>query len=252
MEFAALRENGIALSEAQMAEEAHLLARMDVLSASPESIARRRCAALEEAEWRFKKSRLFRDPYRPPLSRKDRNDLRLLRRLYPAEPKPNRSELDDDGFDMHHHPFANELPAPDGIFYPRHAKLRPGAPKGDTEKAHLAANPELLGEARIRELEERRAVGSQLTASEEEELRELRERYPDYAAGLDLVDLRYLYHWRREFEIARKAGLDIDAIYKQAEICCSTARDQSKFIHEWQARRFLRDRKAAGAAGREP
>ena len=143
---------------------------------------------------------------------------------------------------MHHHPFANELPAPDGIFYPRHAKLRPGAPKGDTEKAHLAANPELLGEARIRELEERRAVGSQLTASEEEELRELRERYPDYAAGLDLVDLRYLYHWRREFEIARKAGLDIDAIYKQAEICCSTARDQSKFIHEWQARRFLRDR----------
>jgi hypothetical protein len=83
-----------------------------------------------------------------------------------------------------------------------------------------------------------------LTASEEEELRELRERYPDYAAGLDLVDLRYLYHWRREFEIARKAGLDIDAIYKQAEI--------SKFIHEWQARRFLRDRKAAGAAGREP
>ena len=61
MEFAALRENGIALSEAQMAEEAHLLARMDVLSASPESIARRRCAALEEAEWRFKKSRLFRE-----------------------------------------------------------------------------------------------------------------------------------------------------------------------------------------------
>ena len=73
------------------------------------------------------------------------------------------------------------MPAPDGNFYPRHSKLRPAAPKEDAEKAHLAANPELLGEATIRELEERRAVGFQLTASEEEELRDLRERYPEYA-----------------------------------------------------------------------
>jgi hypothetical protein len=177
-----------------------------------------------------------------------------LRWLYP-EPKRDLSQLDGDGFEMYRdHPFADELPAPDGNFYPRHSKLRPAAPKEDAEKAHLAANPELLGEATIRELEERRAVGFQLTASEEEELRDLRERYPEYAAGLDLMDLQYLYHWRREFEIARKAGLDIDAIYEQAEVCCLRLRDPSKFIHEWQARRYLRDRrgKAAGAARREP
>ena len=115
----------------------------------------------------------------------------------------------------------------------------------------MAANPELLGETRIRKLEERRAVGFQLTASEEEELRGLRERYPEYAAELDLMDLQYLYRWRREFEIARKAGLDIDAINEQAEVCCLRLRDPSKFIHEWQARRDRRG-KAAGAARREP
>ncbi|MGB9391430.1 MAG: hypothetical protein WCB70_15780, partial [Xanthobacteraceae bacterium] len=158
--------------------------------------------------------------------------------------------LDGDEFDMYRdQPFADELPAPDGNFYPRHSKLRPAAPKEDAEKAHLAA-----GEARIRELEERRAVGFQLTASEEEKLRDLRARYPEYAAGLDQMDLQYLHHWSREFEIARKAGLDIDAIYKQADVCCLRLRDPNKFIHEWQARRFLRDRrgKAAGAARREP
>src|SRR4029077_3722627 len=86
IEFAELRDNETALTEAQVAEEAHLRARMDVLSASPESIARRRRAALEEAERRFKMYRLFREFYAAPLSRKDRHDLRLLRWLYPAEP----------------------------------------------------------------------------------------------------------------------------------------------------------------------
>jgi hypothetical protein len=249
MEFASLRENGTDLTEAQSAEGAHLRARLDVLAASPGSIARRRREALEEAERRFKMSRLTGDFYAAPLSRKDRNDLKLLRWLYP-EPKPSLSQLDGDEFDMYRdHPFADELPAPDGNFYPRHSKLRPAAPKEDAEKAHLAA-----GEARFRELEERRAVGFQLTASEEEELRDLRARYPEYAAGLDQMDLQYLHHWSREFEIARKAGLDIDAIYKQADVCCLRLRDPNKFIHEWQARRFLRDRrgKAAGAARREP
>jgi hypothetical protein len=254
MQFTSLRDNETALTEAQKAEEAHLRARFDVFSASPEAVARRRREALQDAERRFKKSRLTGEFYAAPLSRKDRNELKLLRWLYP-EPKRDLSQLDGDGFEMYRdHPFADELPAPDGNFYPRHSKLRPAAPKEDAEKAHLAANPELLGEATIRELEERRAVGFQLTASEEEELRDLRERYPEYAAGLDLMDLQYLYHWRREFEIARKAGLDIDAIYEQTEVCCLRLRDPSKFIHEWQARRYLRDRrgKAAGAARRGP
>jgi len=251
IELALLPGNGTALTEAQNVEEAHLRARLDVFNASPESLARRRRAALEKADRRFRMYRLDGDF----LSRKERHELNLLRRLYPAEPNQSLSPLEDDEFETRRdHPFAHELPAPDGNFYPRHSKLRPAAPKEDAEKAHLAANPELLGEATIRELEERRAVGFQLTASEEEELRDLRERYPEYAAGLDLMDLQYLYHWRREFEIARKAGLDIDAIYEQAEVCCLRLRDPSKFIHEWQARRYLRDRrgKAAGAARREP
>jgi hypothetical protein len=156
MQFTSLRDNETALTEAQKAEEAHLRARFDVFSASPEAVARRRREALQDAERRFKKSRLTGDFYAAPLSRKDRNELKLLRWLYPAEPKLNLSGLDDDGLEMRYHPFADELPAPDGNFYPRHSKLRPAAPKEDAEKAHLAANPELLGEATIRELEERR------------------------------------------------------------------------------------------------
>jgi hypothetical protein len=129
IEFAELRENGAALTEAQVAEEAHLRARMDVLSASPESIARRRRAALEEAERRY---RSFREFYAAPLSRKDRDDLRLLRWLYPAEPKRDLSQLDDDGLEMYRdHPFRDELQAPDGNFYPRHSKLRPAGAADD-------------------------------------------------------------------------------------------------------------------------
>jgi hypothetical protein len=247
MEFTSLRDNETALTEAQKAEEAHLRARFDVFSASPESIARRRREALQDAERQFKKSRLTGEFCAAPLSRKDRNELKLLRWLYP-EPKRNLSQLDDDEFDRYRdHPFADELPAPDGNFYPRHSKLRAAASKEDAEKAHLAE-----GEARIRELEERRAVGFRVTASEEEELRDLRERYPEYAAGLDLMDLQYLYHWTRELEIARKAGLDFDAMCKQADDCCLRLRDESKFIHEWQARGYVRDRrgKATGATTR--
>jgi hypothetical protein len=131
IEFAALREDGTALTEAQKAEEAHLRARLVVLSASPESIARRRRAALQDAERRFKKSRLTGEFYAAPLSRKDRNDLKLSRRLYP-EPKRNLSELDDDGLETYRdHPFADELPAPDGNFYPRHSNLRPAGAADD-------------------------------------------------------------------------------------------------------------------------
>jgi len=130
MEFPSLREDGTALTEAQKAEEAHLRARIDVFSASPESIARHRRAALQDAERRFKMNRLTGEFYAAPLSRKDRNTLKLLRWLYP-EPKRNLSELDDDGFEMHHHPFADELPAPDGNFYPRHSNLRPAGAADD-------------------------------------------------------------------------------------------------------------------------
>jgi len=71
------------------------------------------------------------DFYAAPLSRKDRNELKLLRWLYP-EPKRNLSQLDGDGLEMYrNHPFEDELLAPDGNFYPRHSKLRPAGAADD-------------------------------------------------------------------------------------------------------------------------
>jgi hypothetical protein len=84
------------------------------------------CAALRDADRRFRKYRFMGGVAAPPLSRKERNDLKLLRRLYPAGPKPDLSHFGDDEFDMYrYHPFAVELPAPDGNFYPPRFKLRP-------------------------------------------------------------------------------------------------------------------------------
>ena len=175
IEFAELRGNGAALTEAQVAEEAHVRARMDVFSASPESIARRRRAALVEAERGFNMYRLFRELYAAPLSRKDRHDLRLLRWLYPAEPKRDLSQLDDDGLEMYRdHPFTDELLAPDGNFYPPHSKLRP-APSFRKGMVYLEGP-----KARIYELEKRR-VAEVLTPTEEEELQDLRRRHPRIA-----------------------------------------------------------------------
>ena len=56
MKLTSLRDNKTALTEAQQAEEAHLRARFDVFSASPEAVARRRREALQDAERLFKKS----------------------------------------------------------------------------------------------------------------------------------------------------------------------------------------------------
>ncbi len=126
MEFTSLRDDGIPLTETQKAEEAHVRARFDVFNASPESIARRRRKTLEEAERRFKMSRLTSAFYAAPLSRKEQNELKHLRRLYP-EPKRNLSQLEGDGFEFYRdHPFADDLQAPDGNFYPRHLQTPAG------------------------------------------------------------------------------------------------------------------------------
>jgi hypothetical protein len=131
MEFSSLRDNETALAEAQNAAEAHLRLRLDVFNASPEAIARRRRQVLEDAERLFKKSRLTGEFYAAPLSRKERSDLKLFRWLYP-EPRRNLSQLDDDGFEIdRYHPFRDELPAPDGNFYPRHSKRRPAGVADD-------------------------------------------------------------------------------------------------------------------------
>lgn len=136
IKFTRLRDNNAALTEAQKAEEAHVKARYDVFAASPEMIARRRCKALEDAEWQFKKSRLTGEFYAARLSRKDRNDLKLLRWLYPKL-RPDRSdpEFSDPEFEACHpycdHPFQDEFLAPDGNFYPQDSKLRPAGVADD-------------------------------------------------------------------------------------------------------------------------
>jgi len=123
-EFTWLRDNERPLAEAQKAEEAHLKMRFDVFAASPESNARRRREALQEAEMRFQKSRAFKDFYAPPLSRKARNDLELLRWLYPKL-SVNPSPLDDSlEIEIYRdHPFRDEYS--DGNYYPWHSKVRP-------------------------------------------------------------------------------------------------------------------------------
>jgi hypothetical protein len=286
-----LRRNGTALTQVQQAQEAHLWTRYAVFRASPEQIARRRRQALEDADRRFRLSRSSREfSAAPALSRKERNELKLLQRLYPAEPKQTLSPLEDDCFETGRgHPFVHEWPAPDGNFYPRHSKLRPPdllgytaedlandrkrldqlrkarsereklTPNEHAEEADLAArvaayelNPEAAGEARLRELEERRAVGLELTASEEDEWRELRDRDPELAAAMELIDLQYFYHWRRELNRARQAGVNFDTMRNQADVGCLRLRDPTKFIREWQARTYLADRdEAATAAARE-
>ena len=266
-EFGELHNHETALTDVQNAEEAHLRTRLDVFRASPEAIARERCAALEDADKRFRRYRAIGGLPAPPLSRQERNELKFWRGLYPAGPKrsvssladgrwQNLSGFDDDGLQTDpeylDHPFAEELLAMDGNFYPRRSKLRhrrwleqleTTEPKKPTanEDAEDQQNPE-LAKARMRELEERRAAGFQLTAAETGELQTLRERDPEFAAIIDLMDLHYLNDWRREVEIARKAGLDTFGMFEQADIISWRVRDPTKFISESDAAEYWRRR----------
>jgi hypothetical protein len=206
LQFTSLRDNETALSEAQKAEEAHVKARFDVFAASPESIARRRRQALEDAERQFKRR------CAPPLSRRERSDLKLLRWLYPKRLQ-NLSQLDrDHGFDPYgDHPFVDEFLASDGNFYPRHSKLRPAGAAGDL----LLEGPK----ARIYELEKRR-VGGYLTPTEEEELQDLRRRHPRIAEVVGKMNLVYDFEFDREMKIALKARLTVAEAIEQARTVC--------------------------------
>ena len=81
--FARKREAGFALSTEEDAEEAHRKARFDCYAEGPEQTARRCRRHLEAADNLFRKNRFFKDATPAPLSRKERNDLWLLRWLYP-------------------------------------------------------------------------------------------------------------------------------------------------------------------------
>jgi hypothetical protein len=127
--FARKRKAGIALSTEEDAEEAHRNARFDCYREGPEQTARRRRKHLEDADNLFRKNRFFKEPTPVPLSRKERNDLWLLRWLYPPlHSKSHVSAEDQAEADANmaiDHPFGDEKPAMDGYLYPHDSKLRP-------------------------------------------------------------------------------------------------------------------------------
>jgi hypothetical protein len=129
-EIARKREARIALRPEEDAEEAHRNARFDCYAQGPEQTARRYKQDLDWADLRFRKGRFFKDEMvAPPLSRKERDDLWLLRWLYP--PLNSKSRRDPgaqaDANMAIGHPFHDEEPAADGNWYPQDSKLRPAS-----------------------------------------------------------------------------------------------------------------------------
>jgi hypothetical protein len=135
--------------------------------------------------------------------------------------------------------------------YSKRLSRRKFTPEEDAEEAHLAvrvlgpvAVPVLSPEvakarqlepmtiewptSRIAELDERVVGGETLTATEEAERQDLRRRYPDSAAQADMIDHRYRYWNRKEFEIAEKSGMKWSDAVQAARDKCERLRDPTK------------------------
>src|SRR4029077_16281896 len=82
--------------------------------------------------------------------------------------------------------------------------------------------------SRIAELDERVVGGETLTAAEEEERQDLRRQYPDSAAQADMIDHRYRYWNRKEFETAEKSGMKWSDAVQAARDKCERLRDPTK------------------------
>jgi hypothetical protein len=144
-------------------------------------------------------------------------------------------------------------------------------PEEDAEEAHLVVrvlNPEVKAsvpnvewlhtlregreskvncpESRIAELEERFVIGeTPLTAAEEDELNDLRRRYPGIAAEVDRLDHRYRCYVRREEEKLVEAGLHWLDARREARVQCERLRDPTKAVvlvdlYELEKRRFVK------------
>jgi hypothetical protein len=128
------RGEKMSFSEEETAEEAHRRARYDSFVEGAESAARQRLTTLGE------KQRGFRNRVGPPLTRKERTDLRFLRRLYPP-PKPRPYDADDD---LGYHPLRDEPFAEDGNLYPANSKSRP-LKDGDIVEEFVVVPPYVYG-----------------------------------------------------------------------------------------------------------
>jgi len=118
-------------------------------------------------------------------------------------------------------------------------------PKEAAEEVHLsvrARNPKVVNElravpisidiewptTRIAELDERVVGGETLTAEEEAERLDLRQRYPESAAQADRIDHRYRYWRRKERESAEKSGMDHGNADRLSKEKCERLRDPRK------------------------
>jgi hypothetical protein len=131
LHFYSLRDNGIALTEAQNAEDALAKVRMDMHSNGPEEVERRRRQTLEDAK------RIFRNLHAEPLSRKQK--IELLRRIYP-ELSSDLSQIGDNEFTFPDHPFPAEQP-------PEAPPISPAGPSdGPATDQIQSAGPAKIGQ----------------------------------------------------------------------------------------------------------
>ena len=130
------REDNKTLDEEQNAAEAHCRARCDCYDQRPEMAAMQRLSTLENKE------RIFRNAFGPRLTRKEKADLRFLRRFYsqPRESPPGLL-LDDKSFYL---PLRDEPLAADGNLYPPNSKLAP-VKDGDIIEEFVDVPPYVIG-----------------------------------------------------------------------------------------------------------
>jgi hypothetical protein len=125
------RRSEIGLTEEEVAEEAHRMARVDTLIYGVEAEARRRLANLERQARVAAGNR-----HLQPTATKD---LRLLRLLYGMPPTvPQDPEKAPD------HPFRDAKPANDGNLYPYNSKLRPAPLWIDEDGVEIADQPKIV------------------------------------------------------------------------------------------------------------
>ena len=126
------RRSKTGLTEEEIAEEAHRMARVDTLIYGVEGDVIRRLAKLETQAKAAKRNRRRLQP-------RARKDLRLLRVLFGM---PRTSATNPDLFP--YHPLRDEKPANDGNLYPYNSKLRPPPLWIDEDGVEIADMPEIL------------------------------------------------------------------------------------------------------------
>ena len=126
------RRSKIGLTEEEVAEEGHRMARVDTLIYGVEAEARKRLADLERQARAAAGSRQRLQP-RPT------KDLRLLRLLYGMP-----STFAEDPEQAHYRPLRDAKPANDGNLYPYNSKLRPPPLWIDEDGVEIADQPKIV------------------------------------------------------------------------------------------------------------